>query len=206
MAKKRETTAAEFMAELHADPDWVARRKAAEAELAARDAEWAKAEAPVVKALHQVGLNVESVWDLVNTAEPYPEALPLLLDHLQRDYPDRVREGIARALAVREAKFGWRILVDQFRRDPDTEAFGAKGGIGVALAAAADDTVMGEVIDLIRDRRHGGNRAFLIAALARSSRPEVHQVLLDLKDDDEIGYDVRKTLRLMRRKSLKNNR
>ena len=42
-----------------------------------------------------------SVWDLVNTAEPYPQLLDTLTEHISRSYHKRTREGIARALAVR---------------------------------------------------------------------------------------------------------
>ena len=49
-----------------------------------------------------VGVEIDSVWDLVNTAEPYPAALPVLMEHLERDgYPDRVMESLGRALAVK---------------------------------------------------------------------------------------------------------
>jgi hypothetical protein len=41
-------------------------------------AEWRRAEAPLSEVLRGVGLDVESAWDLVNTAAPYPEALPIL--------------------------------------------------------------------------------------------------------------------------------
>jgi len=44
----------------------------------------------------------------VNRSEPYPEALPVLIDHLERGgYPDRVMDSLARALAVKPAVSYW---------------------------------------------------------------------------------------------------
>ena len=51
-------------------------------------------------ALAEVGVEVESVWDLVNSKDDhYADAVPVLVEHLQDEsYPDRVREGIARSV------------------------------------------------------------------------------------------------------------
>lgn len=74
------------------------------------------AEAPLVRDLNAIGYAVSSVWDLVNTASPYAEAVPVLFRHLQRSYPVQIRDGIARALAVKEAKSGWLILLGKSSR------------------------------------------------------------------------------------------
>jgi hypothetical protein len=105
MKQKKKKTAAEFMAEMERDPAFRAQRQEREAAFRRRNEELRQAEAPLVQALAEVGLDVKSVWDLVNRAtRHYPEAVPLLLGHLQRPYPDAIREGIARALTVAEAR------------------------------------------------------------------------------------------------------
>ncbi|WP_241975559.1 MULTISPECIES: hypothetical protein [unclassified Cryobacterium] len=64
-----------------------------------------------MKDLRSAGVEVNSVWDLVNTADPYPKALPILLDHLQRGgYPDRIMESLGRALGVGPAASVWETL------------------------------------------------------------------------------------------------
>jgi hypothetical protein len=98
------------MAELEADPAWVADRDARDEARAKQAAEWRRAEAPLLPDLAAVGFRVNSVRDLVNTAGPYPEALPMLLSHLQRSYPVQIREGIARALAMKGASRAGRLF------------------------------------------------------------------------------------------------
>src|SRR5262245_7293312 len=122
MSKKKKITAGELMHRLEANPVFVAERAKKEEERLKREAEWRRAEAPLVDDLHAAGYAVQSAWDLVNTPGSYPEAVPILLAHLPRPYPGPVREGIARALAVPEAKAGWRALTEMYRKEQDGRA------------------------------------------------------------------------------------
>ncbi|MBX3024665.1 hypothetical protein KF840_07130 [bacterium] len=158
-------------------------------------AEWQRAEAPLVEDLAKVGVHVSSAWDLVNSSAPYPRAVPVLLDHLTRNYPERVREGIARALAVPEAIQGWRTLVDLFQRDDDRSGLTWKGGLACALEVAATDEVADDIILLARDPKHGINREVLIDALARLSSDEAERALRDLVNDPEVSTAARRALK-----------
>lgn len=62
-------------------------------------------EAPLREELHRLGFPVKWVWDFVNAKENYYlSAIPTLIDHLRRPYGDEIREGIARSLAMKEAR------------------------------------------------------------------------------------------------------
>jgi hypothetical protein len=189
-------TAEELMAQLEADPGFVAGRAEHERERQLKEAELHRAEAPLVDELRGAGFEVDSAWDLVNTAAPYREALPILLSHLQRPYPDRVREGIARALAVPDAKFGLDVLIRLYRREGlDTNA---KDGLAVAIAAASDDEVIDEVIALAQDTQHSGSRLLLLRALERSQDPRAREILEELKTDPELTTEVRRILKRLK--------
>lgn len=184
-------TAAELVAELQTDPEWVAARDSKDRELAAQESEFRRAEAPLVEELRSVGFDVSSAWDLVNTADPYPAALPILLKHLERSYPGKVREGIARALAVRDAKFGWDVLMRLYREESDPSA---KDGLAVALAATADEGTIEDVIALAGDPWHGPSRLLLMRAIKRSRHPDAYAALTDLEADPELAEEVRALL------------
>lgn len=157
----------------------VERQRQQEDERQKRAAEWRRAEAPLVEELQGAGYSVESAWDLVNTPGSYPKAVPILLAHLPRPYPGPVREGIARALAIPEAKIGWSVLTRLYRDEQDKRA---KDGLPVAIAAAADDDVISDVIALARDTRHGPSRLLLLSALERSAEPRARATLMDQGD------------------------
>jgi hypothetical protein len=186
-------SAEELMAELEADPEYIAERERQDAERRRRVEDWRRAEAPLVEELRDAGLDVESAWDLVNTSTPYPAALPILLEHLARPYPDRVREGIARALAVRDARFAWNDLVRLYR--DEKAGTDAKDGLAVALSATSDDEVVDELVALARDRSHGGSRLLLLLGLKRSRAPEASAALEEFAADEDLGEEARRLLR-----------
>ncbi len=188
-------------------------------------AEWARAEAPLVEALQLAGVPVSSVWNLVNVggrkrpSRPFtastdpPEALwdwldahggsygsviPLLLDHVQRSYPDRVREGIARALAVPESRSHWEELVSLYLAETDTTTNGMKWALHLAISAAADVTVLDTLIKLACDRRHGRNRALFVDAFARIKDPRAQAALAELASDPDLADDVRRVTKKRR--------
>lgn len=185
-------TAGELMAELEADPEYVAETARQDREREARVAERRRAEAPLVEELRESGFEVDTAWDLVNTSTPYPGALPILLEHLQRPYPDRVREGIARALAVRDARFGVETLVRLYRAEE--AGTDAKDGLAVAIGEASDDDVIDEVIDLATDPSHGTNRVLMLEALGRSKTPRARAALEEIARDPAIGEEARRLL------------
>ena len=185
MTKKESMTAAELMARLNADPRFVAERAARDAEFQRLDAALEQAETPLVEELRFAGFAVNSVWDLVNTAAPYVGALPILFAHLQRPYPVPIREGIARALAARS---GWELLTRLFREERDRRA---KDGLAVAIAEAADDTVIDDVIALVLDTQQGTSRVLLLSALARSRDPRAKVALSELATDPDLNREIR---------------
>jgi hypothetical protein len=114
MAKRRKgpMTAEELLNELESDPEWVTQRDTREREHALLEAETAKHERALVEEIREVGYKIESVWDLVNNAPhpvlkrnfvgPYEGAYSVLIHHLKLPYVREVREGIIRALTVKD--------------------------------------------------------------------------------------------------------
>ena len=194
---KKKITAAELMAKLNADPEFVAKRAREEEARLKREAEYRLAEAPLVDELRAAGFQVQSAWDLVNTPGSYPKAVPILPAHLPRPYPAAVREGIARALAVRETKApGWNVLTSLYVDEPEDRV---RSGLAAAIAAASDDEVIGDVIALARDARHGSSRLLLLSALERSADPRARAALMDLGTDPDLTKEIQVILRRLKR-------
>lgn len=192
MAKSRRgITAEEHEKRLRADPEFMRRRAEQERALAERAALIRSAEAPLVEDLARVGLEVDSVWLLKNNNPEFRKAIPILLDHLRRPYPDIIRAGIAQRLAVRATrKIGWRILVEEFR-STGYEHKHVKDSLGAALSGAADDSVIEELINLAKDRSLGSSRIMLLRGIRRSRRPEAKQAIVELADDPDLAREIK---------------
>ncbi|MDV6014399.1 hypothetical protein [Haloechinothrix sp. LS1_15] len=182
------------MAALESDPEWVAERDRREAEHQARVDEWRRAEAPLVGELQGLGYPVKSVWELYRH-KPYADAVPVLLRHLGGEYPARVREGIARALGVPEAREAWGELVAVFRREQEK---GPKDGLAVALGSlcdVGDEGQVSTVVELAGDASHGSSRLLLFGVLERSGRADAYAVLEQAAEDPAVAGEAERILR-----------
>ena len=146
-------------------------------------------EQPLVQALCEAGLDLNSVWDLVLIREPYPQAIPILVEHLDRPYSPKTKEGIARALTVEEAKgVAWCALLAEFRKETDLSHRPndmMKFALANALSFISDEAVLDDVLELVQDQRHGDNRYILVSCLWRYDDEKVLRILEKLTGDAE---------------------
>jgi hypothetical protein len=190
---KKGLTAEELMAQLEADPEWVARRDAEERERE-RTVRINRADAaPVLDDLQKAGFDVEAIAELHERPTNYRDAIPILLRWLPRVENAAVKEDIVRALTVRWAKpDAAAILVEEFRRVEDgSEDLGLRWAIGNALAEVADDSVLDDLADITTDERWGRSREMVALALGNMTDPRAADVLRALlRDDDVAGHAV----------------
>jgi len=178
---------------LRTDPAYRAQTEAVDAERQARVEELRRAEQSIVEDLRNGGVDVNSVWNLVNTADPYPAALPILLDHLQRGgYPDRVMESLGRALAVGPSASVWETLRQLYLA---AEGRGQEEGLAVALAASATADHLDGLIALLDETSRGSTRIHFLRAIKRVGGKRGLDVLTTLQDDPAFGKEARALLK-----------
>jgi HEAT repeat protein len=149
--------------------------------------------APVLAALRAQGFEIETVADLFNRKLNYQEAIPTLLDWLQRVTNPDVKEDIVRALSVKWAKdtAAPKLLVTEFERAEDPTGAGLRWAIGNALEVLANDDIADGMIRLATDRRYGKAREMVVVGLGKLKNPRVTDVLLNLLSDEEVvGHAV----------------
>lgn len=199
MARKGQSgpiSATELMARLENDQEYQRKKEAFDAELKERAALLRAAEQPIVHDLGEAGVEVESVWDLVNTAEPYPNALPVLMDHLERGgYPERVMESLGRALAVEPSVQFWDRLKALYLapRNP-----GEEDGTAVALAACATEAQLDDLTSFLAVEERGESRIYFIGPILKVGRARGREVIETLRADPVLGKEA--TALLSRRK------
>jgi len=106
MKDRKAKTAADFVKELEADEEYVARmahKKEAAAEL---ERVCAADEGTLVQDLRAGGFAVSSVWDFVNGSGAPAPAVATLVRHLDLPHHPRIWDGIVRALSTQEARAG----------------------------------------------------------------------------------------------------
>ena len=150
MMRQKDTIGADdLMAELRGNPEWVAQNAAREADRAALEQRFRAEEEPIIADLAKAGFTVGSVWDFVNTNDTYEAAFPVLLDHLKRPYHQRIREGIIRALTVKEARgLAGGAILDELRGETDGEN---RWALANALTVIADKDQAAGIAALLND-------------------------------------------------------
>ena len=188
--KRKPQTAAEFFAELNADPVFQAAQAERDKPRLEQVAKLKAASKPLDDALRAVcPLVTDGVWDLVNTGERYDEALPILFEHLTKDYPDEILDGIARALAVPQALPYRPTFIRLFRRDPPVSE-GFRYGLGIAISRTTGPDNLQETIELAKDWSLGDSRLALLFAIRRSRKPEIRQVIEELSHDPDLAKEI----------------
>jgi HEAT repeat protein len=175
--------------EMLADPDVRARRESALQEVREAEARAREETAHLRSELAAVGVEIDLIWDLVNTRERYDQAVPVLIKHLKRPYSERTREGIARALTIKAAKPFAKDLIGLFKSEDDATNPDLKWAIGNALTVAAGQDHHAEIIEMALNQKHGKARSALLPILKRSKRPEAQAALMRLLADPDL--DVR---------------
>lgn len=178
-------SAEELAAELESNPEWVRDRDAREAERQERARRLSEAERPIVADLRAVGVLVDSTWDLVNTSDPYLAALPVLMEHLERGgYPERVMQGLGRALAVKPSVAFWERLKARWL---DARDSGEEDGTAVALAACATKKQLDDLIAFLSHEERGESRIYFVRSIVRVGGDRGYEVLESLRDDPVLG-------------------
>ena len=179
-------------------------------------------EAPILAELAQVGVHISTLDDLkrplrldiLREAEErsipreelpeflqgpvdYRAGIPVLIKWLPLVDNWDVKWAIVDALAVKWAKpIAARPLIEEFRKAPmEKQSF--KWSIASALCEVADASVFDDLVELVRDKRHGRAREMLPVAIAKTKHPRAVEVLLGLLDDEEIAGNVVYALRLL---------
>lgn len=205
--RKKRMTLAEHDAHLKATGQYdamVARREAQEAKRQALAKAIYRSEAPLVADLRGLGFDVESAWDLFNRKEPWrkdvpippwPEAVPILVEHLDRSYPFDIRQGIVRALTAPWGRVAFDRLVEEFRRtaDPEVAAEEQRQAVELVMAEAGDLYTRDEV-ERIMGHRWGSFRFALANAIGEHFEEEHIPLIVGLLRDEAHGPDPRRTL------------
>ena len=173
---------------LRNNPEYRAKVEAVEAERRERAQRLKEAQRPILNDLQSVGVRVESVWDLVNTSEPYPDALPILINHLERGgYPKRVMESLGRALAVNPAVAYWDRLKALYLGARD---LGEEDGTAVALAACATRAQLDDLIAFLAVEERGDSRIYFLRPIKRLGGEAGRELLESLREDATFGKEA----------------
>lgn len=162
-----------------------------------------KEELTLVQDLKMIGLNITSVWDLVNTKDRYPKAIPILIEHLKKEYHERNKEGIVRALSVKEAvgKAASALINEYNQTSKDKESL--RWAIGNAIYTVVTENDVESILSVVKDIKNGASRQMFVAALGKTKSPKAEEYLIHSLEDEEVIPQALEALGRMKSKKAK---
>ena len=154
--------------------------------------------------LKNVGIYIYTVWDLVNTKKPYPQAIDILIKYLNEDYDEGNIEGIIRALTVKEAKGkAGPALIKKYESIPKTKD-NLRWVVGNAIATAMIMQDVDWIYNTVLDRSNGGSRSQLVYSLGTVKTEKSEDILISLLDDPEVAPQAIAALGRLKSKKAKD--
>ena len=136
----------------------------------------------VVDALRRVGLDVTSSQDLMNTRDPYPKAIHVLVEMSGKVKTYTVKEIIVRSLGVKAAKGNVeQALIAEFElslADKSADAQGFRWAIANTLEMIGGKGDVDALMRLLQDPRSARARGLLSIATAKTKDRRVIPILL----------------------------
>lgn len=151
---------------------------------------------PLTNEVLEAGIRVASVWDFVNTDEKYPEAIPVLIKHLNKPYHRAIKEGIVRALAVKEAKgIANKAILEEYHKAP-SDNFHYRWTFGNTMRVIVTEDDLEELSKIVLDESNGDSRHMFVRALAKLKSPKTREILRLLVSDNSqmVADEARKAL------------
>jgi hypothetical protein len=185
--RRNPKTAAELLAELNNDPEYLKLRAEKRQEHSERFGEVEQQIASVVQDLRARGYKVDGLDQLWTSKTEYKEAVPVLVDWLRKLQSPRAKEAIVRALSVPWAKEADKALIKEFEEAPITEESGLKWAIGNALSVIVNEGMAADIIRLSLEPKHGSARQMIVLALANIKQQRAVEVLRKCLQDEQVS-------------------
>lgn len=182
MTKRKAKSAAEFLAEMNADPDQLKRKSAQEDARVLREVQIRTVTRPLLEALSAAGFPVASLDDLLPRHAPLSEPIvELLLESVTEIGDVAVQEQIVRALGAAAVPFPAAPLILLFRA---TCSDALRYAIANTIANADVRGANSWLLDAVKNSEFGTARQMLALAVARHVPPaQGNPVLVSLLDD-----------------------
>ena len=157
--------------------------------------------------LADIGIIVNSIWDLVNTKTKYPEAIPILMKYLPLVNYIRNKEGIVRALSVKEAKGLILPLMIKEYMQLTKDKENLRWLIGNAVNATITKEEVELIFPIVLNKGNGLSRQMFVSALGKINTEKVREILKQLLNDDDkvISEEAQKALKKLEKKNLPKN-
>jgi hypothetical protein len=146
------------------DPGYRAEVQRHQAEDAERVRRSRDEQLPLLADLQAVGIELDTIWHLYKHPDARARAIPVLLQHIVRDYPDRVLEGIGEGLCDRAARPWWNEIKDLYLA---TASQVVRDRLAAALSICAARAQYEDLLAFVSNESLGESRIYFLRSINR---------------------------------------
>lgn len=140
-------------------------------------------------ALGAKGINIKSIYDLVNSNREYTKALPVLVEFISNNnlVSERVMEGVIRAVGVKEAIGMANLPLIKLYNQTKRNGVSYLWAIGNTMNIIIQRNDLDAVAEIVVDKTNGLSRQMFALALGKVPSEKSEDVLIQVLDDDEVA-------------------
>ena len=190
-------TAGDLLRQLWSDPEWVAAKRARDAEREAKHVQHLAAVVDLERELKDAGIEVRTYQYLIDKPANYRRGIPIFIRHMRSErYSDWERNSMAQAIAMKDANPYWNELLDLFLSVVSKEGHDSfKQGLAVALAASCKAPQFETLLSICENEAFGSTRLLLIEGLKKSKDSRAEITLMRLCSDPVLGEALTKWMK-----------
>lgn len=163
------------------DPASIKKREHAEIERRKAREEKLLKMCPIFHDLSNIGIKIDHMHEL-NSNGAYTEAVPVLVDHLFRQYDKDIKKDILNALEDKRAKLAVNEIMKYFYNEAD---FDLKWRAGYVISISAQDDDLPQLYEIANNKNLGAARSEILLAIARLAKSYAIPYLMTFLDDSE---------------------
>ncbi|MET3803662.1 hypothetical protein ABIB25_000646 [Nakamurella sp. UYEF19] len=149
---------------LRDDPHYRAQIEKRDAERAERTRRAREAEQPILQELAGIGVSVDSVWELRKDPDAAARAVPVLLSHLDHDYPGSVIDGISSSMSGQSARAHWTAIRALYTR---TDNAHVRDRLAAVMSGCAIRVHYQDLLSFVGDESLGESRIYFLRPINR---------------------------------------
>lgn len=134
--------------------------------------------APLVEQLRERGVPLKTLGDLGNVRLRYPAIVPLLLEHLDHDYPDDIYGSLFAASTARYGPMVFRRLYRFLVEDADRISDRTQYTLANAIAENAAKGDIDQLLTIVWEKRFGAARYPIMKKIAKWHDPRISDAFL----------------------------
>ncbi len=137
-----------------------------------------------IREITEAGYPIENINDLMNIGPNEQYLTPIILKYLTEIDDGHYKGALARAMTVKGYKGVAPVLIEEFKKDTNDLD---KWAIGNALCFIQDESVLDDMIELVKDKKYGTARQMIAEGLGAYKTDEVKETLISLLDDEDVN-------------------